>query len=243
MSTFVLIHGAWHGGWCWDKVVPFMQKAGHVVEAPDLPGHGEDRTPIGKISLQLYADRVCEILDEQPEPVVLVGHSMGGMVVTQAAEQRPEKIKTSVYLTAYLLRDGQSLLQAALADADSLVLPSLIFAEDQSYTTVKDEAVKEVFYGDCSDEDVARARSLLRPQALAPTATPVSTTEENFGRVPRVYIECLRDRALTPSAPKEMYSAVACRRVISMDTSHSPFYSAPEELAAHLTSLERQEQG
>ncbi len=241
MSTYVLIHGSWHGAWCWDKVVPLLKKAGHVVKAPDLPGHGQDHTPIAEVSLQAYADRVCAILDEQPEPVVLVGHSMGGTIVTQAAEHRPERIKNSVYLAAYLLPDGQTLLQAALADADSLVPPSLIFADDQSYTTVRDEAVKEVFYGDCSNEDVARARSLLCPQALAPTATPVSTTEENFGRVPRVYIECLDDRALSPAAQKEMYSALPCRKVIAMNTSHSPFFSAPEELAAHLKSLERAE--
>ncbi|KKL19524.1 hypothetical protein LCGC14_2464610 [marine sediment metagenome] len=239
MSTYVLIHGAWHGGWCWDKVVPLLETAGHVVEAPDLPGHGRDRTPIQEVSLQAYADRVCSVLDAQPDEVILVGHSMGGIAITQAAEYRPGKIQTLVYLTAFLLRNGESLLQAAEGDTEALVLPNLIFAEDESYTTVKDEAIKEAFYGDCSDEDVARAKSLLVPQAVAPLATPPSTTEESFGRIPRVYVECLRDRALSPSTQKRMYTALACRKVISMDTSHSPFLSAPEELVAHLTALER----
>ncbi len=239
MSTYVLIHGAWHGGWCWDKVVPLLETAGHVVEAPDLPGHGRDRIPIQEVSLQAYADRVCSVLDAQPDEVILVGHSMGGIAITQAAEYRPGKIQTLVYLTAFLLRNGESLLQAAEGDTEALVLPNLIFAEDESYTTVKDEVIKEAFYGDCSDEDVARAKSLLVPQAVAPFATPLSTTEESFGRIPRVYVECLRDRALAPSFQKRMYTALACRKVISMDTSHSPFLSAPEELVAHLTALER----
>lgn len=239
MSTYVLIHGAWHGGWCWDKVVPLLETAGHVVEAPDLPGHGRDRTPIQEVSLQAYADRVCSVLDAQADEVILVGHSMGGIAITQAAEYRPGKIQTLVYLTAFLLRNGESLLQAAEGDTEALVLPNLIFAEDESYTTVKDEVIKEAFYGDCSDEDVARAKSLLVPQAVAPFATPPSTTEESFGRIPRVYVECLRDRALSPSTQKRMYTALACRKVISMDTSHSPFLSAPEELVAHLTALER----
>lgn len=205
--------------------------------APDLPGHGEDKTAIPEISLQAYADSVCKVLDAQSEPVVLVGHSMGGIVITQAAENRPEKIKTLVYVCAFLLGSGESLLQVAEGDTESSALPNLIMAEDESYITVRDEAIKGLFYGDCTDEDVARAKSLLVPQAAAPFATPVHTTEENFGRIPRVYIQCLRDRAISPSLQKRMYTALPCPKVISMDTSHSPFLSAPEELARHLTSL------
>ena len=205
--------------------------------APDLPGHGKDKTPIPEISLQAYADSVCKVLDAQSEPVVLVGHSMGGIVITQAAENRPEKIKTLVYVCAFLLWSGESLLQVAEGDTESSALPNLIMAEDESYITVRDEAIQELFYGDCADEDVRRAKSLLVPQAAAPFATPVNTTDENFGRTPRVYIECLRDRAISPSLQKRMYTALPCPRVISMDTSHSPFLSAPEELARHLMSL------
>lgn len=237
MSTYVLIHGAWHGSRCWDKVVPLLEKEGHKVEAPDLPGHGRDKTPIPEISLKAYADRVCQILDAQSDPVILVGHSMGGVVITQTAEYRPEKIKILVYLTAFLLRNGEFLLQLAEGDTEALVLPNLIMAEDQSYTTVRDEAIKETFYGDCSDEDVARAKSLLVPQAVAPFTTPVNTTEEKFGRVPRVYISCLRDKAITPALQEKMYKVLPCEKVISMDTSHSPFFSAPEELVGHLLLL------
>lgn len=237
MSTYVLIHGAWHGSWCWDKVVPLLRREGHKVEAPDLPGHGRDKTPIPEISLQAYADRVCQILDAQSEPVILVGHSMGGVVITQTAEYRPEKIKTLVCLSAFLLQDGEFLLQLAGGDTEALVLPNLIMAEDQSYAMVRDERIKEAFYGDCSDEDVTRAKSLLVPQAAAPFATPVNTSEEKFGRVRRVYISCLRDKAITPALQEKMYKALPCEKVIFMDTSHSPFFSAPKELAGHLLSL------
>lgn len=232
-----MVHGAWHGAWCWDKVVPLLEKQGHRVAAPDLPGHGSDDSPISEVSLQAYADRVCSVLDAQPEAAVLVGHSMGGIVISRAAEYRPRRVKSLVYLCAFLLRDGETLLQVAQGDTEALVLPNLIVAEDQSYATVRDEAIKDAFYADCPDEDVARARSLLVRQAAAPFATPARTTAENFGRVPRVYIECLRDRAISPSTQKKMYTALPCQRVISMDTSHSPFFSAPEELAAHLSAL------
>lgn len=237
MGTYVLIHGAWHGGWCWDKVVSLLKKEGHKVEAPDLPGHGRDKTSIPEVSLEAYVDRVCQILDAQSEPVILVGHSMAGMVITQAAEYRPEKIKTLVYLSAFLPRDGEFILQLGEGDAEARVLPNLIVAEDQSYFTVRDEALKETFYNDCSDEDVARAKSLLVAQAAAPFAAPVKTTEERFGRVHRVYISCLRDKAISPARQERMYKALPCEKVILIDTSHSPFFSAPEELAGHLLLL------
>jgi pimeloyl-ACP methyl ester carboxylesterase len=237
MSTYVLIHGAWHGSWCWNKVVPLLEREGHKLEVPDLPGHGSDKTPISEISLQAYTDRVCQILDAQSEPVILVGHSMGGVVITQVGEYRPEKIKKLAYLAAFLLQNGESLLHYSEQDKEALVLPNLIMAEDQSHATVREEALKEVFYGDCSDKDVERAKSLLVPQAAAPFATRVSTTEENFGRVPRVYISCLRDKAISPAMQEKMYKALSCETVISMDTDHSPFFSAAEELARHLLSV------
>ena len=237
MSTYVLIHGAWHGAWCWKKVIPFIEKEGHKVVAPDLPGHGEDKRSIADITLQAYTDRVCQILDEQSDPVILVGHSMGGVVITQTAEYRPDKIRKLVYVTGFLLKNGEFLLQHAEPDTESLVLPNLIMSEDQSHATVKEEALKEIFYADCNDEDVEFAKSRLVPQAAAPFATPVSTTEENFGRVPRAYIACLRDRAISPSIQETLYKALPCEKVIPMDTSHSPFFSAPEELAKQLLSV------
>ncbi|MCZ7568769.1 MAG: alpha/beta fold hydrolase [Ardenticatenaceae bacterium] len=242
MSTFVLIHGSWHGAWCWDKVKPLLEKQGHTVVAPDLPGHGQDKTPIPEITLQRFVDRVGQVLDAQSEPVILVGHSMGGVVITQTAEYRPDKIKTLVYLCAFLPRNGESLLQLAQQDTETLILPNLIINEAQGYHSVKEEAIREVFYHDCRDEDVARAKSLLVPEeALAPVATPVQTSADNFGRIPRVYIECLRDQTIGLSLQKQMNTATPCQMVLSLDTGHSPFFSAPEALAAHLVTVAKKQ--
>lgn len=239
MSTFVLVHGGWNGGWCWEKVVPLLEEAGHGVEAPDLPGLGDDRTPIPEASLQSYVDRITQVLDAQPEPVVLVGHSSGGAVISQAAEQRPEKVKLLVYLAAFLLRDGETLFSAAEDETGSLVLPNLVMSEDGSSATIREDVIVEALFHDCPDEDAKRAKSRFVPQALAPFATPLALTEGNFGRVPRTYIETLQDRAVSPPFQKEMYERLPCQKVVSMDTSHSPFFSAPEELAGHLESLAR----
>jgi len=239
MSTFVLVHGGWNGGWCWEKVVPLLEEAGHEAEAPDLPGSGDDPTPIPEVSLQGYADWISGVLDAQSEPVVLVGHSSGGVVISQAAEQRPDKVKLLVYLAAFLLRDGETLFSVAENETGSLILPNLVMSEDGASATIREDVIKEALFHDCSDDDAERAKSRFAPQALAPFVTPLALTEENFGRVPRVYIETLQDRAVSPSFQKELYERLPCQEVVSMDTSHSPFFSAPEDLAGHLEFLAR----
>lgn len=113
------------------NVVPYWQQPGHTVIAPDLPGHGLDRTPIAEIILSAYADRVYQVLDVQAKPVVPVGHSLGGGVITQVAEYRPDRIQTRVYLTGYLLRNSQSMLDITQADTESLLLANAIFPKDR----------------------------------------------------------------------------------------------------------------
>ncbi len=118
-------------------------------------------------------------------------------------------------------------------------MANLVMSEDGASATVREDAIGEAVCADCSDEDVERAKPRFLHQAVAPFATPVSLTEENYGRIPRVYIETLQDRAISPSVQKEMYERLPCRKVVSMNTSHSPFFSAPEELAGHLEVLAR----
>jgi len=238
MSTFVLVHGAWHGAWCWYRTVALLEAAGHRVIAPDLPGHGIDRTPVADVTLAACTDRVCTCIDAAGEPVVLVGHSMGGAIIAGVSEQRPDAIRVAVYLAAFLLEDGVSVFAQAEQDTTSLVLPNLEFSADGTSVTVRPDRVREIFYADCSDEDVALARSLLVPQALAPPGTPIRTSDGDFGRVPRAYIECLADRAIPIALQRQMHGSHACRMVVSMDTSHSPFFSAPRELTRHLCDID-----
>jgi hypothetical protein len=113
----------------------------------------------------------------------------------------------------------------------------MVMSEDQTYATLQEDAIKEVLCADCSDEDVERAKSMFVPQAVIPFATSLAISEENYGRVPRVYIETLKGRAISPSSQKEMYDRPPCQKVVSMNTSHSPFFSAPEELAGHSDAL------
>src|ERR1035441_10945961 len=117
MARILLVHGAFGGAWCWEPVMPGLRAAGHDVQALDLPGDGEDQTPLAQVTLDAYARRVCGAL-ASGEPAVLVGHSMGGIVVTQAAARSPQHVAALIYVAAFLPADGQSLMDlAALPEA------------------------------------------------------------------------------------------------------------------------------
>jgi pimeloyl-ACP methyl ester carboxylesterase len=238
MSTFILVHGAWHGGWVWDRVAQQLKRSGHNVLAPDLPAHGSDRTPVGQVTLQRYVDKIVNLVDACAQPVVLAGHSMGGIVLSQAAEQRPERIRVLVYICAFMLRNGQTLLEVAQADKDALVMPNVIPSPDGSSANLQPEMLREMFYGTCSDNDYEFAKSRLVPQPTAPFGTPLHLSEANFGRVPRLYIECLRDRAITIACQREMQARAGRDRVETLDCDHSPFFSATDELVKFLLSAD-----
>ena len=240
MSTFILVHGSWHGAWCWHRVTPLLQRLGHTVVAPDLPGHGADVTPVGTLSLQAYADRIGADLDAADEPAVLVGHSLGGLVISQAAEDRPDQVRALVYVAALLPGDGQSLADLAQGDDESLLTPNCVVSHDGLTLSARESCLREALYADCPEDDFALARRLLRPEPLAPLREKVHLTAARAGRVPRFYLECLQDRALSLARQRLMQAAQPCAGVASLRSSHSPFFSAPESLVKYLTRFSAQ---
>lgn len=233
MSTFLLVHGSWHGAWCWERVTPLLEAAGHRAVPIDLPGHGADTTSFLRIGLRSYARRIEEVTRELEEPPVLVGHSMGGAAITGAAGRAPGLYRALVYLCAFAPLAGDSVVRLAGEDAGSLV-PESIRRRVLS-VRIRPGAAPPLFYGECSREDAAAAAARLRPDPALPLFQKLGPGQRITA--PRFYITCEKDRALSVERQRAMASRTPCERVVSLDTDHSPFYSAPEELVRHLLDL------
>lgn len=234
MARLVLIHGAAHGGWCWSRVAPLLRSAGHEVLAPDLPGMGADKTPLAEITLAGWGDFVAELLRASPEPSILVGHSRGGIVIGEAAEREPERVLGLVYLTAILLPPGSILLEARGhmgSEADRTA------KFDGTSIAIDTATAREAFYGACDPADADWALSKLCPEPLKPNMTPLGTTEARWGTLPRAYIECLDDKALSIDSQRKMQAAYPCDPVVTLTGDHSPFLSKPREVARHLDAI------
>jgi pimeloyl-ACP methyl ester carboxylesterase len=232
-----LIAGAWHGAWCWHRLTPLLERHGARVIAPDLPSMAGDPTPADRVTLDSWARFVADIVVSQTEPVVLVGHSRGGIVISQAAELAPGRIRHLVYLSAYLLPAGASLAEEARRDAESIIAANMIAADSGMTCSVRESAVREAFYGLCSEADYDYARVRLSPEPLKPLVTPLTITASRFGSVPRAYVETTRDRTVTLASQRRMRAALPCAPVFTLESDHSPFLSQPEALARILISI------
>lgn len=237
MSTLVLIAGAWHGAWCWQKTVPLLERQGHRVLTPELPATGADHSDPAKVTLESWARFVADTLAAAAEPAILVGHSRGGVVISRAAELLPAKIQRLVYLCAYLLPAGGTVAEAARADEESLVPPNMIPAQGGITCKLRESVIRDALFGLCPDADYEYALTRMRPEPLKPLVTPLRVTDDRFGRLPRTYIECSQDRTITLGAQRRMQAALPCDPVLTLASDHSPFFSQPAALAQMLGGL------
>jgi pimeloyl-ACP methyl ester carboxylesterase len=230
MKTFILIHGSWHSSWNWHKVLPLLKAAGHHAIAIDLPGMGRDKTPISEVRMQTTVDMICKLIDTIEGKVILVGHSKNGIMISQVAEYRPHKIEKLVYLAAYLIPSGRTQREYSLRDVGGWLKPHVSQHLETNSHTLQPEIFKEGLYHDCDDDITEMAKCILSHEPVESGITPLALTEEKFGSVPRYYIECTEDRAVTPFIQRIMYTETPCKKVYSLATSHSPFFSKPREL-------------
>ena len=229
-KTFILIHGSWHSAWNWHKVTPLLEKQGHKVLAIDLPGMGRDKTPVQNVTMEIAVAKICDLIDSIDGKVILVGHSKNGIMISQAAEYRPDKIEKLIYLAAYLIPNGKTQREYSMQDTQGVLKPHVTIHEATNSSTLGTNIYKEGLYHDCEDHIVELANVLLSHEPLVTGITPLQLTDENFGRVPRFYIECTEDRAVTPFIQQKMYTETPCKKVFKLPTSHSPFFSTPAEL-------------
>ena len=239
----VLVHGAFGGAWVWEPVLPGLRAAGHEPEAIDLPGSGQDRTPVAEVTLDAYADRVCATLAAGP-PALLVGHSMGGMAITQAAGRRPDLIAGLAYVAAFLPAPGESLIDLTRYPeaGDDQVQANLVVAGDPPVATMSAAGARQATCQCATDEQARWLAEHRGPQPVVPFTQPFTPDPERaeaFGALPRAYVTTLKDRAIWPALQRLMFTRAGCDPVIEIDTDHSVQVTATDELVAALDRIAR----
>ncbi|UOQ69013.1 alpha/beta fold hydrolase [Hymenobacter volaticus] len=236
-KTFVLVHGAWQAPYVWDAVKANLQKQGAQVITVELPGHGADQSAPQTLTLDVYRDNVIEALSKVNGKVILVGHSLGGMVISAVAERVPSKIEKLVYIAAYLPVSGQSLKDLAQTDKDSQLSTALIPSADQLTFDVAQAQLVNIFIEDGSDAVKKLVLQNYRPEPAIPFTNAVSLTASNYGSVAKVYIKTLQDHAVSPALQASMIKASGVKSVYQLDTSHSPFLSKPDAVSSLLSQI------
>jgi pimeloyl-ACP methyl ester carboxylesterase len=227
-ATVVLVHGAFHGAWCWDSVVTRLEAARVPVIAVDLPGHGADGG--APADLHTHADWLCAFLRTLDGPLVVVGHSYGGAVISDGAAEVPG-VAHLVYLCAIVADAGETMstvMPGAVPPEETLSqVPAAMLADADGNLVLDRESAAAVFYADCDPGDVEFALARLGPQNPATFGQPVRAAA--WRTVPSTYVVCSDDRAVSVGFQRAMATRTSDR--VEMATSHSPFLSAPDAVA------------
>lgn len=230
-KTYVLVHGAWHGAWSFLKTEQKMEQSGAKVISFDLPGHGNDKTDISQVTFDSYVEKVKQEITKINTPVILVGHSLAGFIISKVAEDLPNLIEKLVFIAAMIPNNQKTVFDTLKEDSGSQLLQNLIFAEDQSWATVSEETLKSIVYNGASDKQIAEAGPQLVRQATQPFFVPVTTSDNAFGKIDKTFIVCEKDKILSATAQKELAKITNCNKTISINTGHVPSIENPESLA------------
>jgi len=241
VKNYVLVHGAWQAPYVWDAVKTKLISEGNNVTVVELPGHGSDMTDPSTLTINTYRDKVLDAISKINGKVILVGHSLGGMIISAAAEQNPSKIEKLVYLAAYLPTSGQSLFGLAMTDPGSQlgITGNLIFNNGGLTVDVKQDQIVNIFIPDGSAQVQSLVLQNYRAEPGIPLQAPVTLTAANFGSVEKVYIKTLQDRVVSPGLQDRMIAAAmgGVKTVYQLNTSHSAFLAKPDSVAILLTKI------
>ena len=242
MATFVLVHGAWHGGWCWWKVEPLLRQSGGSVYAPSLTGMGERSHLAGyidpaAINLDLHIKDVWELLESEGlEEVILVGHAYAGMVITGVAEVCPQRLDHLVYVNGVVPRDGEAMVDQldAVRGPDFTARVRAAIANREEFLRPP-STVEEIRrrWGITDPEDQSRVLPRLRPQSVASFAQPVRLGSSEALEISRSFI-LSRESGFDPVAERVRQSDWG---LYQLDTGHDPMITKPREVAEILLRI------
>ena len=232
MATFVLVHGAWHGGWCWQKVIPLLESAGHEVYAPTLTGLAERASELSpEVGLDTHIQDILGLLEEKNlHGVILVGHSYGGMVITGVVDAVPERIAHLVYFDTFVPRDGESM--AGVVPLLRYVLRKQAQAHGDGWRVDPLGT-----YGVTTEPDRSWLRSKLTPQPLKTLEQPLHLKNPAIvSTKPRTHIDCtgggfFRSLARRILARRALPPTEAGWRLRQLPTGHDAMITMPRELA------------
>jgi len=229
---FVLIHGAWHGGWCWDGVVKVLEKAGHTAEAPTLPGHSpnDDRS---KVTFDDYVNKIVSVLKRHAAPVVLVGHSSAGFLLQAAAPKAADKISQLILLNAFILPNGKRQFDLVPPEASQGMTAAANASPDRSVPVMEDFVRNMLMAGEPVDKQ-NELISRLVPQPLVLFTTPVNTKDFESLNVPKAVVFCKGDASLPPGAYLGMAKGLGAHRLIEIEGSHEALFTNPSIVAGGL---------
>jgi pimeloyl-ACP methyl ester carboxylesterase len=229
VTTFALVHGAWHGAWCFERLAPALQALGHRVVAVDLPSDDAAAT------FDTYADVVVAALEAEADEPVVVGHSLAGLTIPLVAARRP--VRRLVYLCALVPVPGRSFIeQRGDIDPDMLqpdYLAGMSEPDAQGRRRwIDEEIARKILYEDCDVGAASAAIERLRPQAQTPYDAPCLL--DALPQTPSTCIVCGEDRLVNPDWSRRIAHERLGADLIELPGSHSPFLSRPDELAAVL---------
>lgn len=223
-DTFVLVHGAFQTSESWAPVAQGLEAAGHKAVAINLPGRGEGAGSLGDVTMDDHVSAVTAAIDAAgPDKVILVGHSFGGMVISQVGEAAPEKIQRLIYVAAYLPATGQSMQDLAMMDHhNGFKADSFQVAADYSHASLNPRDREEIFANDADEATAKRVAGAMVNEPLKPIATPVTLTESGFGSISKAFIVTLKDNAVSLPMQLTMIGRGKLDEVIPISAGHAP---------------------
>jgi pimeloyl-ACP methyl ester carboxylesterase len=234
-QAIVIIPGSWSSASDWKAVSAKLKAGGHEVIVVNLPGHGEDKTPVTSISLQGYVDKVKAAIGKRTN-ITFVAHSFGGVVMNQVAEEIPSQIKELLYIAAYVPKNGESLLSLAQTDADSHLGKFLQIKEKEGIAVVPKDGIIDAFFEDAPKQVQDYVVDHFKAEPLAPLATPVKVTAANLGSLKKVYVFTANDHTNSPTLQHKMVADNNITRTYTLPSSHTAFISMPDVVAAIISN-------